>query len=241
MRQQTSSPIEQSSRQSFLARILDPIDRLTESIYSVLIVLTFTLAYSAIGANTPLEHQIAMYSVTRMFGAAFGCAVAWGIIDGIMYVLTAMFERGQQRRLAIAVRAAGNEQAGIAVLGQELDGELAGITTPEARANLYQSMYAKLLDGAADKVGFHKEDFAGALGVALTAVLAALPVALPLLLAGTLGPNLAVRVSNWVAFAMLFFMGFRWGQFTGAVGWKTGLLLLLVGVSMMLVAIPLGG
>ena len=88
--------------------------------------------------------------------------------------------------------------------------------------------------------GITREDFAGGLGIALIAFLAALPVVLPLLLVD-FSPTLAVRASNVVAFAMLFWMGFRWGRYTGVSSWKTGLSLMLVGVVMMLIAIPLGG
>jgi hypothetical protein len=36
--------------------------------------------------------------------AALGCAVAWGIIDGVMYVATSMFQRGQEHRLIMTIR-----------------------------------------------------------------------------------------------------------------------------------------
>ncbi len=40
---------------------------------------------------------------------------------------------------------------------------------------------------------------------------------------------------------MLFFLGYRWGNYTGSNPWKTGVLLFIAGVILMAIAIPLGG
>jgi hypothetical protein len=227
-------------KQSFLSRLLDPVSSVVEAIYSVLIVLTFTLAFRVIDANAWPDQTTASALVSELFVAAFGCAVAWGLIDGVMYVLAAMFERGQQQRLLRSIRDTAGEEEGIEALAGELDDTLEPITDADDRQSLYRTLYHRLQDSTPRAVGFKREDFAGALGVALVAVGAALPVVLPLwLFAGN--PTLAIRLSNLVGLAMLFWLGFRWGKYAGTRPLKTGLLLLLVGVAMMAVAIPLGG
>lgn len=225
---------------SVLARLLDPVDRLTEGLYTVLIVLTFTLAYKVIQTNTLAGREQASEDVLQLFWAALGCAVAWGIIDGIMYVMTSMFERGQQHRLMLAVQQAPDETSGVAVLATQLDDELTPLSTAEQRNEIYHALYTKLRGMNPARVGFHREDFAGAVGTLMAAVIAALPVTLPLLLV-RFDPTLAVRLSNLIAFAMLYWMGFRWGKYTGTTPWQVGLLLLFVGVLMVGIAIPLGG
>lgn len=230
-------------KKGFLVRFLDPIDRLVEGMYSVLIVLTFTLTVSVVEANNVVSQMFASATVNRLFIASFGCAVAWGILDGIMYIVTAALGRGQRFRLITAIRDATSEQEGIEMITEELDEVLPSITSGDERTAFYRSMYRKV-KGMASKesnlTGINREDFAGGLGIALIAFLAALPVVLPLLLVD-FNPTLAVRTSNVVAFGMLFCMGFRWGRYTGVSSWKTGLSLMLVGVVMMLIAIPLGG
>ena len=52
---------------------------------------------------------------------------------------------------------------------------------------------------------------------------------------------LALRISIIVSFVMLFIAGFRWGRYTGASPWKTGLLLMSVAVALVVVALLLGG
>lgn len=229
-----------SAKQSLVARLLDPADRLTEAMYSVLIVLTFTLAFQIsqdrAAATTPEEAS----QISQLFLAALGCAVAWGLIDGIMYIATAMFDRGQSHRLVEAVRNATTAQDGETLLAGQLDDELSPITTPDERARFYQSLYARLKGSTPKPVGFEIADFAGALGVALVAIGAAVPVLLPLLFSQS-HPMLAMRASNAIATAMLFAMGYQWGKYVGAVPWKMGLGFLLVAIIMLAIAIPLGG
>ena len=157
-----------------------------------------------------------------------------------MYIATSMFQRGQEHRLIVTIRNAASEQEGDALIADQLDGQLAPIATDSERAALYRSLYWKLKGVDPKTVGFQKQDFAGALGVAIVAVVAATPVVLPLLLSN-FNPALAVRLSNLVAFVMLYAMGYRWGQYVGAIPWKIGLALLLVGFVMVSIALLLGG
>lgn len=230
------APPATPSRKRFLYRLIDPVYVLIEGIYSVLIILTFTLAATA----TAAQFIWASALLDDLFWAAFGCAVAWGIIDGVMYVLNGIAERGQSRRLWRLVASAPDEAGGVALLAEELDDSLAVITDEAERAQVYRGLYARLKGRTPQEAGFKREDLAGGLGTFLVAVGAALPVVLPLLFFRS-DPLLAVRVSNFVAFAMLFLMGYRWAKYVGGKPVRTGLYLTLLGVVMMIVAIPLGG
>ena len=226
-------------KEGILERLLDPIDRLIEGIYSVLIVLTFTLAARAIhsyeGAVGASDWQLAV----QLLVAAAGCALAWGLIDGAMYVLTCAFERGKDRRLYRLVRSAATEEEGVAALADELDDDLGPLADEAERRRIYGSLFRRLREAPPPPTGAEKEDLAGGLGTFLVAVTAAAPVLLPLLLPASI--EVRVRASNAVAFAMLFLMGYRWAQFAGGKPLRTGLLLALLGVVMVLIAIPLGG
>ncbi len=155
-----------TAKQSFLSRFLDPVDRLVEGIYSVLIVLTFTLAFNAFQAHTEKGADFISAIVFQLFVAALGCAVAWGLIDGVMYVLTSMFQRGERRRLFVAIHDAADEEDAIALLAEQLDDTYAEIATVEERNAHYRELYTLLRASAPRVVGFKREDFAGALGVA---------------------------------------------------------------------------
>lgn len=70
---------------------------------------------------------------------------------------------------------------------------------------------------------------------------AVLPSLLPIILLPPGQYALAVRLSNIISFIVLFAAGYQWGRYTGTGAWKTGLLLVGVGMILVAVAIPLGG
>lgn len=229
-----------SARQSFMDRLLDPVDSLVEGIYTVLIVLTFTLAARAVHTHSGEVVLEDWGTAFQLFLAAAGCTLAWGLIDGGMYVLTCAFERGKDRRLYGLIRNASTPAEGVTILQEELDDELGSLASEAERRQIYSTLYDRLRQAQPPRAGFKKEDFAGGLGTFLIAVIAAIPVLLPLLLVpGSV--ELKVRISNLVAAAMLFVMGYRWGQYAGGKPLLYGLLLLILGVGMVVVAIPLGG
>jgi ABC-type amino acid transport system permease subunit len=230
---------QKTSRQRLFAKFLDPIDRLTEAIYAVLIVMTFTMAYRAIDASAAGTVPVDQL-VVRLAIAAFGCAVAWGIIDGAMHVLLSMLERGETNRLLRIVKGAPTDQAAIDAIAGQLDGSLEPIMNDEERHEVYRLAYLRLRDNESKRVGFDRNDFYGALGVMLIAILATLPLIIALLLFRN-DPFLALRASNLMAIIMLFYFGYSWAKYTGSSPIKTGLALSGLGVAMVLVAIPLGG
>lgn len=229
-----------TTKKGFLGRLLDPIDWLSEAIYSILIVLTFTLAFQIIMlANDPGQPVSAEYS-DELLIAALGATLAWGVIDGIMYALLAVFERGERHRLLWSLQTAGTDEEAVAVIADEFDYILEPITGENQRSLLYQDVLEHLRDSRPRPIGLQWDDFTGALGSALVAVIAVLPSLMPFVLLRE-DYILALRVSNIISFIMLFVLGYSWGRYTGANPWKIGLLLVAAGALMVLVAIPLGG
>lgn len=224
----------------FLDRILDPIDRLTASIYSILIVLTFTLAFSVIMHGPGYEQPVPENFGTELFFAVVGAAVAWGLIDGIMFALLSMLERGEKHRFLQELQAAETDEAGVDVIADEFDYLLEPITGESQRQVLYADVLEHLRDSQPRPVGFQRDDLVEALGSALIAVVAIVPSLVPLWLLRD-DPLPAMRISNVVSFIMLFVLGYRWGTYTGSNPWKTGALLFFAGVILMSIAMPLGG
>lgn len=69
--------------------VLDPIDRVSEVIFGVLMAMTF------IGAMNVAE--AGQGEVRKTLVAALGCNIAWGLTDGIMYVVAILTERTRER------------------------------------------------------------------------------------------------------------------------------------------------
>ena len=70
-------------------RILDPIDRVSEIIFGVIMVLTFTSTFTVTQAYRP--------EARTMILSAIACNIAWGVVDAFMYILSAFTERLRDR------------------------------------------------------------------------------------------------------------------------------------------------
>jgi len=71
-------------------RALEPIDRISEVLFGLIMVLTFTGSLSAAESGRA--------EVREMLVGALGCNLAWGIIDAIMYLMGSLAERSRTTR-----------------------------------------------------------------------------------------------------------------------------------------------
>src|SRR3981189_2136805 len=88
-------------------RVLDPMERISETLFGLIMVLTFicTLGVATAG-NIKIQ--------TLLFGA-LGCNLAWGIVDGGLYLLARINDRGGKILILRAIRQgaeSGNTQHG---------------------------------------------------------------------------------------------------------------------------------
>src|SRR2546430_14850321 len=103
------SSFERSSK-----RVLDPIDRVSEVLFGLIMVLTFTGSLSVAEAGRE--------SIRTMLIGALGCNLAWGIIDGVVYLMGCLAEKG---RGVVAVCGVGKTPE-----PKKAQGPLAGALTP---------------------------------------------------------------------------------------------------------------
>jgi len=214
----------------FIRKHLDPASRLGEVLFGLIMALGFTAS-----ARLGLEET----DNRTLFTSILGCNVAWAIVDGVMYVLTELFERGRRARIVRDVVTSRSDRDAIDHVAGELDQYLAGVTTTAQRLRLYEEILETLRGKAWTPAHVTRDDFLGGIAVALLIVLATLPVVVPFLFG--LATPLAVRLSNGVAIAMLFMLGARWATFVGASPWRIGIGLMSIGVALVAVTIALGG
>jgi len=215
-----------------LHRHLDPGDTLAELIFGLLMVLTFTLGARLLGPSEPTDGR-------ELLVAAIGCNIAWGIIDGFLYLLGQVFERLRVRNVVESLRVAGDESTAVATLQGELADDLTGLGDASQRDRFYASIAFAARAGPAAKVRLLAEDLRGAVRVFFLVVSTAVPAALPFVLLDNV--YLALRISNALLLACLFVVGFFWGRHVGARPIFAGTLIMSIGVVLVLIAIPLGG
>ena len=98
------------------ARVLDPIDRVSEIIFGLIMALSFT---GAVSAATAGREEIR----TVMF-AALGCNLAWGLVDGVMYLVSLMTERTRNLTLLRRVRSAAAPHEAHTIIADAMPGRL---------------------------------------------------------------------------------------------------------------------
>jgi hypothetical protein len=210
-------------------RFLDPMERISEILFGLVMVLTITCSFSVGGAG----HT----EVRQMLIGALGCNVAWGIIDAILYWLACFHVHGQNIRALQAVRAARSLAEAHRVIADALPPVLAAVTTSteleEFRRRLQQ------LPEPPQRPHLTRDEWLAGVGVFLLVVVATLPVVLPFLLVHD--PRHALRVSNAIALLLLFFTGYLYGYHTGHRPLRSGLIMIVIGAAMVGMTIVLGG
>jgi VIT1/CCC1 family predicted Fe2+/Mn2+ transporter len=174
-----------------------------------------------------------------LFIGILGCNVAWAIVDGVMYVIGALFERGRKRRLFQGIANAASEEAALETIGAEIDGPLIELTTEAERLELHRWVLKVLQRDKPDPISIRRDDLLGGVAVALLIVVATFPIVMPYLLVSD--PYHAVRLSNGIGLLLLFVVGAWWGQTIGARWVPIAAALTLVGVALVLLTIALGG
>ena len=96
-----TTPISQDPPASS-RRALDPVDRVAEVLFGLIMVLTFTGSLSVVEAGRD--------DVRAMLVGALGCNLAWGVIDAILYLMGCLAERSRQLMTFRAVRTAASPE-----------------------------------------------------------------------------------------------------------------------------------
>ena len=211
-----------------MKRPLDPIDRVSEVLFGLIMVLSFTGSLSVAEAGRE--------DVRTMLVGALGCNLAWGVIDAVFYLMGSLAEKSRSLLTYRAVRAATDPERSRRLLADALPPVVASVLEP---AEL-EAMHARLkhlpepvrarLDG---------DDARGALGVFLLVFLSTFPVVIPFIVMSNALP--ALRVSNAIAVALLFVAGYSYGRITARRPVVAGIVMVVFGASLVGLTIALGG
>lgn len=212
-----------------MRRVLDPIDRVSEVLFGLIMVLTFTGSLSVATAGRA--------DVREMLVGALGCNIAWGIIDGLLYLLGALAERAQGLAAFRAVRAAADPREGQRIVAEALPPVVASVMDPSQLEAVRQQLARIPEPPGRARLG--KDDWLGALGIFLLVFTSTLPVVVPFVLFAD--AHRALRVSNGVAVAMLFICGYATGRLTRYHPWGTGVVMVLLGSALVGMTMALGG
>lgn len=210
-------------------RFLDPIDRISEVFFGLIMVLTSTGTLSVLSAG----HA----EVKTMVLGALGCNLAWGIIDAGMYLMGNLDDRARNLLMLRAVRQSTDPDTAKRTIADALPESLATALSQDDLESARQKLLR--LPEPPRRPSFEKNDWLGALGVCVLVFVSTLPVVIPFMFVGN--AYAALRVSNAVAIVMLFCCGYAFARCTGLRPWFTGIAMIAIGAALVGVAIALGG
>lgn len=210
-------------------RLLDPMDRISEVLFALIMVLTFTCSFSVADAGRE--------EVRSLLSGALGCNLAWAIIDAIFYLMACFSARGRAILTLGALRQVSSPAEAHQIIAQALPPVLVSVLSS---ADL-ETMRERLghVQDIPTRPRLGKREWVGALGVFLIVVLTTVPVILPFALIGD--GRVALRLSNAIAVVMLFLAGYAFGNYTGHRPWRMAITMVGLGSALVAITIALGG
>ena len=210
-------------------RLLDPIDRTSEVLFGLIMALSFTCSISA--AESGRE------DVRALLIGAIGCNVAWGLIDGVIFLLVSLTERARGIATLHQLSKATEPQQARTIIAEALPSIVARSLDDTDFDKLRQKLGQMSEPPSRPQLG--KDDYLAALGVFLLVFLATFPVVIPFIFMSD--AITALRVSNAVALLMLFIAGHSLGRYANHHPIRMGLAMMLIGSALVAITIALGG
>jgi VIT1/CCC1 family predicted Fe2+/Mn2+ transporter len=210
-------------------RVLEPAERIAEVLFGLIMVLTITGSLSVAEADRA--------EVRTMLIGALGCNIAWGIIDGVLYLMGCLAEKGRSLTIFRAVRNANDPQQAQRLIAAALPLVVASVLQPAELETMHQRL--KQLPESPARAHLDKSDWLGAVGVFLLVFLSTFPVVIPFIFMNNAG--LALRLSNGVAILMLFLTGYAYGKCVERRPWLIGICMVVLGGVLVGLTIALGG
>jgi hypothetical protein len=209
--------------------VLEPSERISEVLFGLIMVLTFTGSLSVAEADRA--------SVRTMLIGALGCNLAWGVIDAVLYLMGSLAEKGRGLKTFRAVRKATDPQKAHRLISDSLPAVVASVLQPAELEAVHQRL--KQLPEPQARARLVKDDWLGALGVFLLVFISTFPVALPFIFMNNAGP--ALRLSNLIAIVLLFILGYAFGRTAGRHPWVMGISMVVLGTILVGLTMALGG
>jgi len=208
--------------------VLSPVDRFSEMLFGLIMVLTITGSLSAATAGRQ--------EIAAMLGAAIGCNIAWGIVDAVMFLVTRKLELGHDRLFFTQIRSAKDPDQAREVLRDAMPASL-GDSLDEQQMDEVLGRIRSLPEPAGARLT--ATDGRAAIAVFFLVVAATFPVAAPFLLFSDVG--LAMLISRVTGLCLLFAGGWALGRYAGFSRLLTALTMLGLGVFLVGTTLALGG
>jgi hypothetical protein len=158
-----------------------------------------------------------------------GCNAAWGIIDGIMYVLINLRERGKKIKLLSLIKLSKDQNESLTIIKNEFGSRFIDLLNKDTQTNIYQEILKSLTTASVEKPkGISKKDLRIVLNTFLIVFFTGIPLVLPFVLLNDVW--LAIRISHIIGLVMLFCIGYWWAKLASRHKVRSAIALTILGV-----------
>jgi hypothetical protein len=208
---------------------LDPPERISEVLFGLIMVLTFT---GSISVSTAGKQE-----VRELLWAALGCNLAWGLVDAIMYLMDELIGRAHGFTQIKRMKRSGNRFESREIIRENISPFISELMEDEDIDRLGEKI-RQLPEPSMTNALIFKDYMIGG-QIFILVFISTFPVALPFLFIDDVA--LATRISNGVAVILLFTGGFFLARYAGLRPVITALVYATIGVFLVALTIALGG
>ena len=208
---------------------LDPIDRLSEVLFGLIMALSFI---GTISASTAGRQDI-----NQLLWAALGCNFAWGLVDAIMNIMDTFLARRHDLSQFLKLKKAKKIEETRKIVKNNLSPLVAELMNDAELDSL--GVKIKQLPEPGGKATLTVKDFLIAGEIFLLVFLSTFPVVLPFIFIDDV--VLALRISNSLAIILMFTAGFILAKYSGQRPWITAMIYTGLGLLLVAITMALGG
>jgi hypothetical protein len=210
-------------------RLLNPVDRISEILFGLIMALTFTCTISVAEADRA--------EVRDMLIGAIGCNIAWGLVDAVMFILTGLAAKGHGRTIINFIRKTSDEEKAREFIANALPPVVTSVLQIEDLENMRKALLG--IPESNLKIRITMNEIKIAVGIFLLVFLSTFPVAIPFAFIHNV--QRALRISNLVAIILMFICGWLLARYGGYNKVLMGLTMTILGIVLVAITIALGG
>lgn len=208
---------------------LDPLEIISEILFGLIMVLTFTCTISV-----TVDYR---EDVRSLLWAALGCNFAWGVVDAIMHLMNIFLGRGHDVMQINKIRSAGSIDESREIARDSISPLVSELISDNSVDEIVHNL--KQIPKPEFKNVLTIKDFTNALEIFLLVFASTFPVVIPFIFFNEV--SIAMRLSNGIALLLMFIMGYKIAGYSGFNPLHTALIFVSLGVFLVMITIALGG
>ena len=209
--------------------LLDPLERVAEIMFGLIMTLTFTCTISI-----AVTHRA---EIRELLIAAVGCNIAWGFVDATMYLIGVLAHKNRNKIIFDYIQHTSDADKAKKYITDSLPPIIGSIIEEEELEQIRNKL--KNITGIPVKARLTSHDLKKAMALWFLVFMSTFPVVLPFIFIKD--ATVALRVSNFIAILLMFLCGWSVAKYVGYSKWKMSTAMIVIGFILVALTVALGG